>query len=106
LGLSSLFPYQAFSTTDSESLPIIDTSALVGSTTGALSIGQGAAKRLSILAIMPSASAMSASVCLISSFGIIETHQNTTCPKFYSAVFRLIKFISYERICLFDFFFI
>jgi ATPase subunit of ABC transporter with duplicated ATPase domains len=26
--------------------------------------------------------------------GIIETHQNTTCPKFYSAVFRLIKFIS------------
>jgi hypothetical protein len=33
----------AFSTTDSESLPIIDTSALVGSTTGAFSIGQGAA---------------------------------------------------------------
>jgi hypothetical protein len=50
--------------------------------------------RLSILAIMPSASAMSASVCLTSSSGIIETHQNTTCPKFYSAVFRLIKFIS------------
>jgi hypothetical protein len=36
LGLSSLFPYQAFSTTDSESLPIIDTSALVGSTSSVL----------------------------------------------------------------------
>ncbi|SSC10242.1 hypothetical protein BPUTEOSOX_14, partial [thiotrophic endosymbiont of Bathymodiolus puteoserpentis (Logatchev)] len=39
LGLSSLFPYQAFST---EPLPIIDTSALVGSTAGALSVEQGA----------------------------------------------------------------
>ncbi|WP_306821624.1 SpvB/TcaC N-terminal domain-containing protein, partial [bacterium endosymbiont of Bathymodiolus sp. 5 South] len=58
LGLSSLFPYQAFSTTDSESLPIIDTSALVGSTTGALSIGQGAANYAIPITVPPGISGM------------------------------------------------